>query len=292
MSSTIGFIGTGKMGSRIISRILQKYEVTGAYNRTKEKLNQFPSLRQYSTPALLAAENDIIFIMLTDDNACGEVIFGEDGVLSMIRPKSIIVNLSTVSHKFAVSCSSALSEHAVHYLDCPVLGSTVPAEQGKLTALVSGEEEIFNIVKGVIETFSSHVLFLGPAGNAIKGKLANNLLMATNFVVASEAILFLEKSGFKRETALDILLNGGGSSKALESKVDDIKSEDFIPQFTLNHIVKDIRYGEDLCNSTDFPILSMASALQIYNIAESMGLGNLDYSAVFKSLRLSLGMKK
>ncbi|MCW6168738.1 MAG: NAD(P)-dependent oxidoreductase [Thermoplasmatales archaeon] len=292
MSSNIGFVGTGKMGSRIISRILQKYEVTGAYNRTKEKLNQFPSLRQYQTPALLAAENDIIFIMLTDDNACGEVVFGEDGILSTIRPKSIIVNLSTVSYKFAVSCASALSEHAVHYLDCPVLGSIIPAEQGKLTALVSGEEDIFNIVKGVIETFSSHVLFLGPAGNAIKGKLANNLLMATNFVVASEAILFLEKSGFKREIALDILLNGGGSSKALESKVDDIKSEDFIPQFTLNHIVKDIRYGEELCNSANFPMLSMASALQIYNIAESMGLGNLDYSAVFKSFRLSLGVKK
>jgi 3-hydroxyisobutyrate dehydrogenase len=289
--SKIGFVGTGKMGSRILSRIMEKYNVEGVYNRTSDKLSQFNSLKHYGSPALLAVDCNIVFIMLTDDAACNEVIFGEDGLVNGLKPKSIIVNLSTVSYAFSVSCAQALSARSLYYLDCPVLGSVKPAEQGKLTALVSGDMDIFSIVKGVIESFSSHVIYLGQSGNAIKGKLVNNMVMATNFIVASEALLFLQKNGFSKDTALDILLNGGGSSRALESKVEDIKTEDFIPEFTLNHIVKDIRYGQEMYNSVNFPMLSMSSPLQLYNIAESVGLGNLDYSAAYKSLRIFLGIK-
>ncbi len=289
--SKIGFVGTGKMGSRILSRIMQKYDVAGVYNRTAEKLAQFNTLKHYENPSILGMDCNIVFLMLTDDAACNEIIFGEDGLVKGLHPKSIIVNLSTVSYTFSVAVSQALTQHSIYYLDCPVLGSIKYAEQGKLTALVSGDKDIFPIVKGVIESFSSTVIYLGQSGNAIKGKLVNNMVMATNFIVASEAILFLQKNGFSKEDALNILVNGGASSKALESKVDDIKTEDFIPEFTLNHIVKDIRYGEELSNLINFPVIAMSSPLQLYNLAESTGLGNLDYSAAYKSLRIFLGIK-
>lgn len=287
--SEIGFVGLGKMGLPILKRISSSYKVKLAYNRNREKAAGLDGIKIANEPFQVASGCEIIFVMLSDDSACEEVIFGDNGLSRTLKPQSLIVNLSTVSLDFSISASRRLSGNMCRYLDAPVLGSTGLAEAGKLTSLVSGAEQSYNAVSKIIESYSGKVFYLGNQGNAVKMKLVSNMVLAVNMAAIGEALLLSEKSGINKETALDIMENSGAESRVLKLKKDTILSETFDPAFLLKDMVKDLRYVSELSNSLSSPAVLGRSAEQFYLAAQSIGLGNLDFSAVVRTFRFLVG---
>lgn len=287
--SDIGFIGLGKMGLPILRAIMEKFEVKAVYNRTKSKADGLEGVRVVNDPFSVASSCNIIFVILSDDVACENVFFGEKGFGRTIRPRSLVVNLSTVSPEFSQYASLKFRELRCTYLEAPVLGSTGLAEARKLTSLVSGPENAFETVSGVLDTYSSKVFYLPQEGNAIKMKLITNLAMAVNLAAAGEALLMAEKAGIRKDMALDILENSGAESRIVKLKSEIIKEGTYEPEFLLKDMVKDLTYATNLSRSLASPIPMGANALQYYIAAMSIGLGNLDFSSVIRSFRFLIG---
>ena len=287
--SEIGFVGLGKMGQPILNRIRLRFKVKIVFNRNRGKAVGLEGVKLADEPFHVGAGCDIIFVMLSDDNACESVIFGEQGIVRTIRPQSILVNLSTVSHEFSLSAARRLQESMCSYLDAPVLGSVKLAEEGKLATLVSGPEKAYETVSKLIDSYSSNVFYLGTQGNAIKMKLISNAVMAVNLAAIGEALVMAEKSGIAKEKALDIINSSGGESRVSSLKKETILSETFDPSFTLKDMVKDLGYAEKLSQNLSSPLTLGTTALQFYLAAMSIGFGNLDFSSVVRAFRFMIG---
>ncbi len=287
--SEIGFLGLGKMGNPILKRISSKFKVKMAYNRNKGKTAALSGIRIADEPFQVGSSCEIIFVMLSDDQACESVIFGENGLTRTLKPQSIVVNLSTVSLDFSISASRRLAANMCRYVDAPVLGNTDMAENGRLTSLVSGPEQAYNSISKILEAYSEKIFYLGSQGNAVKMKLVSNLVLAVNMATIGEALLLSEKSGIKKELALDILEKSGGNSSILELKKETMLSETFEPTFSLKDMVKDLRYISELSSNLSSPAVLGNSAEQFYLAAQSIGLGNLDFSSVIRAFRFLVG---
>lgn len=287
--SELGFIGLGKIGLPILQGIMEKFEVKAVYNRTKARAEGLNGVKVMNDPFSVASSCNIIFVALSDDAACQEVFFGEKGIGKTIRPQSLVVNLSTVSPEFSQYAWAKFQELRCTYLEAPVLGSTALAREKKLVSLVSGPENAYKTVSGVIDSYSSKVYYMPQQGNATKMKLIANLAMAVNLAAAGEALLMAEKAGIGKETALDILDNSGAESRVLTLKTKTIKEGTYEPEFMLRDMVKDLTYAAGLSRSLASPMPMGANALQYYIAAMSIGLGNLDFSSVVRSFRFLVG---
>lgn len=287
--SEIGFVGLGKMGLPIMKRISSGFRVKMVYNRNRSRTENLQGVKIADEPFYVGTACDIIFVMLSDDAACESVIFGDNGIHRTIRPKSILVNLSTVSLEFTQSAARRLGQNMCRYIDAPVLGSIDAAESGKLVSLVSGDEDAYNTVSKIIETYSSETYHLGTSGNAVKMKLISSMVMAVNMAAIGEALVLSEKSGISREKAIDIISNSGGQSRVLSSKKETLLSETYEPFFTLKDMAKDLTYAADLSDKLMSPAVMGSAARQFYVAAMSIGIGSLDFSSVARVFRFMIG---
>ncbi len=285
----IGFIGLGRMGIPILSRVHSSSGVFGIYNRTRAKASLFPSIRSYDEPFQMGSACDVILLSLGGDDACESVMFGGKGLDKTLVPGTVVVNLGTVSLGFAQSASRRIAQRGGIYLDAPVIGSVDLALEGKLITLVSGDRESFSRVEPVLKSFSSDVIYLGVTGNAVKMVLINNLVSATNLAVASEAIVAAENAGISKETAMKVMLLGNAHSRVLEMKRKSLSDEQFIPGIELASMMRNLHYGMDMAEKTGTPMPLESAAFQYYLAALSIGLGRLDYSSVLRSFRFLSG---
>ena len=291
--SDIGFIGLGKMGRSILYNILKKYKVSGIYNRTGQKADEFAAigLKVFQYPFQVSSNCNIIFVIVTDSQASQEIISGKNGLLSHIIPGTIIVDMSTISLKASNENRAKIMEKSCTYVDCPVIGSVPFAQKGELTALFGGEKKAFDTVKPFLETFSKNIFYMGEGGNGLKMKLIHNLLLGENLAALSEALVFGDRLGMNREQVMDILSVSSAGSTVLGIKREPLLKEDFIPTFLLNHEIKDISYALDLARDSRISLPMGGLTSQMYASASSIGYGNLDMSAVIKAFRRINGEK-
>ncbi|WP_393971196.1 NAD(P)-dependent oxidoreductase [Oxyplasma meridianum] len=293
MTSDIGFIGLGKMGRPILYNILKKYKVTGIYNRTKQKADEFGALglKVFQYPFQVSSNCNIIFVIVTDSQASQEIISGKNGLLSHIIPGTIIVDMSTISLKASNENRANVMEKSCTYVDCPVIGSVSFAQNAELTALFGGEKKAFDTVKPFLEAFSKNIFYMGDGGNGIKMKLIHNMLLGENLAALSEALVFGDRLGMNREQMLDILSVSSAGSTVLGIKREPLLKEDFIPAFLLNHEIKDINYALEMAKDSRISLPLGGLTSQMYASASSIGYGNLDMSAVIKAFKRINGEK-
>ncbi|GGM68156.1 3-hydroxyisobutyrate dehydrogenase [Thermogymnomonas acidicola] len=284
----MGFIGLGKMGIHIASRINTKFHLTGVYNRTPEKAIAIDgeAVRVFRTPYDLAYYCDTIFVMVSDSQVSARVFDGPEGILGNLRQGQTVVNMSTVSLEETLRESEACASRGARYIDAPVIGSVPQAREGTLTMVAGGDQKAFEEVREVCSTFCSRIFYLGQVGNGIKAKLVNNSVMAINMAAVCEALALAERLGLSRSEMLDILSSGGADSRVLQMKRPYLLGEATEPQFLLSHMLKDSRYAMDLAASVNWPMPVTSVSSQMYASAASIGLGNLDFSSVLRAFRM------
>lgn len=287
--SDIGFAGLGRIGLPILNRIRSKFAVKAVYNRNRSKAEGLEGIRVVEEPFHLGTNCNIIFLALSDDAACESVIFGQNGIARTLRPRSLVVNLSTVSHQFAVSAIRRLQENMCSYLEAPVQGGTTMAAEGELTSFVSGPEEAYKTVSAVIDTYSSRVIQFKQPGTATKMNLISNMVAAVNLAAVGEAMVMAGKAGITPESAIEALENSSSASQVLSAKKETILSDAYETEFSLNDMAKSLGYSDELSRALNSPITMSSAASQFYTAAMSIGLGNLDFSSVMRAFRFMIG---
>ncbi|MBI2758354.1 MAG: NAD(P)-dependent oxidoreductase [Chloroflexi bacterium] len=290
----LGFVGLGVMGSRVVKRLLDTgHQVTG-YNRTKSKAQWLldAGMKWADTPRMVAENLDITFTMVTNTNALRNVMEGKEGLLAGISKGKIHVDMSTVSPVFSQELAKQIKAKGAAMLDSPVSGSVVTLEEGKLSIMVGGDAAVFEKVKPILLDIGPKVTHVGKNGLAVTMKIATNLSLAVQMLAFSEGVLLAEKSGIKRETAVEVLLNSVIASPMVKYRgpfVLDMPDEAWFDCYMMQ---KDMNLALELGRELQVPLPTTAVTNEFLSAARGMGLEKQDFAVMFDVLAKMSGVKR
>lgn len=283
MTTKIAFIGLGHMGSAMAARLLDAgYDLT-VWNRTAAKAGPLleRGARQADSPADAATGSDIVITMLTDTAALEQVLFGPGGVAEAIGPGHVLLEMSTVGRDEIRSVAERLPSHVV-LVDAPVRGSIPEATEGRLVVFVGADRTTFERVEPILRTLGTPSR-VGGLGSGAAMKLVVNSTLAAAMTAAGEAVALGDVLGLDRGTVLDVVANSpvGGVIKA---KRKAIENGIYPPSFKLSLARKDLQLVSEAAAEAALDLKVAPAALAWLDQAADAGLGDLDFSSVFKTI--------
>ncbi len=289
----LGFVGLGVMGSRVVKRLLAAGHSVSGYNRTKSKAQWLldAGLRWDDSPRSVAADSDIIFSMVTNTEALRSIVNGEDGILAGLSAGKVYIDMSTVSPVASREIAAQVASRGAQMLDAPVSGSVSTLEEGKLSIMVAGSPAAFEQVKPILQDIGPKVTYVGTNGLAVTMKIATNLSLAVQMLAFSEGVLLAEKSGIKRETAVEVLLNSVIASPMVKYRGPFVLQMPDEAWFNVNMMQKDMTLALELGRQLDVPLPTTAATNEMLTAARGLGLEEMDFAAVFQVLACLSGVK-
>jgi 3-hydroxyisobutyrate dehydrogenase-like beta-hydroxyacid dehydrogenase len=214
----VGFVGLGSQGGPMARRILEDDWPLMLYARRPETLDPFAGTGVAVAGSLseLGAGVSLLCVCVVDDAQVSEVVLGDGGALSAMRPGATIAVHSTIHPDTARELGAAAAERGVDFLDAPVSGGGQAAADGRLTVMVGGEHESFERWRPVFVSYGDPVVWLGPIGSGQVAKLVNNLLFTAELALAHDAVDLGRRLGLEPEGLTTALQHSSGRSYALE----------------------------------------------------------------------------
>ncbi len=282
MSDRVGFVGLGIMGKPMAGHLVKAgYEVT-VWNRTPSKAQEIvkAGARQGASPKDVASRSDVTITMVADTPDVRQVILGADGVIEGVRRGSVVVDMSTISPIATREIARALAEKGVDMLDAPVSGGEKGAIEATLSIMAGGKPEVFERVLPVFQTMGKNIVHIGDVGAGQVTKAANQLVLAMTLVGVAEALTLARKAGVDPAKVRAALLGGFAQSRVLELHGQRMLDSNWEPGFRTRLYHKDLGIVTETGRALGMPLLGGTLAAQLYQIAMSRGLGELDYSVL------------
>jgi 3-hydroxyisobutyrate dehydrogenase-like beta-hydroxyacid dehydrogenase len=284
--STIGFVGLGAMGSRLAGRLLDSdHEVYGT-NRTKTKAAPLieRGLRWRETPAEVASAADVVFSMVTDDDALEAIAGGPQGLLAGLEDGNVYVDMSTVSPRMSRQLAERVASLGAHMLDAPVSGSIPQAESGTLAIFVGGSEAAFATVEPLLGELGQAVTRIGANGQGLLIKLAVNISLAVQTLAFSEGLLLAERGGIDPRLAAEVMSTSSIGSPMLKLRVPLLLDLPEQAWFDVALMEKDIRLAREAAEELAIPLPSAAVADAMLARASELGYGHRDLASLHEVL--------
>lgn len=286
----LGYIGLGAMGGRMAERLIAKGHTVTGYNRTKSRAQWLieQGMRWADSPRAVSRAADVVFTMVTDSPALEAVAYGPDGLIAGLGPGKIWVEMSTVSPAVSRALAQQVRDTGAEMVDCPVSGSILTLQQGKLTMMVGGERSTFDKVHSLLLDIGPKATYVGGHGVAVSMKIALNLSIAVQLLAYSEGILLAEKSGIDRKTAVDVFTHSALASPMLQYRGNFVIELPDEAWFNCRMMQKDMSLALEMGKRLGVPLPSAAVANEFLTAARGIGLEEEDCAAVFNVLaRLS-----
>jgi len=280
----IGFIGIGLMGYPMAKNLLKSGYNLKAYNRSQDKavrLKEFGAEISVSIKDVVT-NSDTIITMLTDDNAV-EKVMSSNEFISNIKEGATVIDMSSVNPVLTIKYSKKLKEKKINYLDAPVSGGTVGAEEATLAIMIGGDEETFKNCYELLKKMGNPTL-VGPVSSGQISKLANQIIVGVTIGAVAEAITLCEKSGTNPNKMIEALSGGWADSKILQTHGKRMISKDFTPKGKTTTQLKDmtniVNAGKAV--ETHLPISSLIK--EMYKELVADGHGNTDHSSLYNAI--------
>ena len=287
IKASVAFLGLGTMGRGMAANLMKAGLPLTVWNRNRAKAE--PLARMGATvaasPAEAAKDAGVVVAMLSDDAASRAAWLGEHGALAAMPSGSIVVECSTLSPDWIGELHDAATHRDLRMAEAPVTGSRMQAESGQLIFLVGTDEDTMASISPVLQCMSKEILHLGPVGSGGQLKLINNFLCAVQVASFAEALVWMEQTGLRLETALDFLKRGAPGSGILSAMSERMTQRTYEVNFLLRLMAKDQRYAHAAASQMGVDASMASSALKLFEQAEEQGLGEKDMSAVVEVVR-------
>ena len=290
----LGFIGLGVMGGQMVSRLLDKgYTILG-YNRTQTKAQWLidKGMRWANSPRAVAEGSDITLAMVSNSAAIQAITEGPDGIVAGLGPGKVLIDMSTISPAASRDLAVRVRAKGAEMVDAPVSGSVITLQQGKLSVMVGGTAETFERVKPLLHDIGPKVTHVGGNGVALAMKIAVNLSLAVQMMAFSEGVLLAEKSGIKREVAVDVLTHSAVASPMIQYRGPFVLQQPEEAWFDVNMMQKDMLLAMELGRQLNVPVPTTAVTNEFLTAARGMGWEKLDFAVVFDVLARMAGVSK
>ncbi|KAL6338487.1 hypothetical protein AAG906_020583 [Vitis piasezkii] len=283
----VGFLGLGIMGKAMSINLIRSGFKLTVWNRTLSKCDELVELGASigETPAAVVKKCKYTIAMLSDPSVALSVVFDKDGVLEQICHGKGYIDMSTVDADTSSKISEAITSKGGSFLEAPVSGSKKPAEDGQLVILAAGEKALFDEAIPAFDIMGKKSFFLGQVGNGAKMKLVVNMIMGSMMNAFSEGLVLADRSGLNPHTLLDVLDLGGIANPMFRLKGPTMTQNSYSPAFPLKHQQKDMRLALALGDENAVSMPVAAAANEAFKKARSLGLGDLDFSAVYETVK-------
>ncbi|HEY7705043.1 MAG TPA: NAD(P)-dependent oxidoreductase [Acidimicrobiia bacterium] len=289
-------IGTGRMGAAMARRLAAAGFPLVTNNRTievAEELARELDAVAAATPGQAAGQADVVITSLADDVAAREVYLGGEGLVSGLRPGTVVLEMSTIDPLTVHEIGAAVDGTGAVMLDAPVSGSVSSVAGGTLTIMVGGDQAALERVKPVLLAMAAKVVPVGPRGAGSITKLAVNGLVHGLNVALSEALVLAEQAGVDRSIAYDVFASGAGGAPFVQYKRGAYEDPDGAAvAFSLDLVEKDLELITGLAHRVGMPMEQAETGLEIVRKAIAVGMGDRDLSAIAVYLRDQAGSFK
>ena len=281
---SIGFIGIGLMGFPMAKNLLKSGYNLKAYNRSQDKADR---LKEFGAEISLSVKDvvtnaDVVITMLTDDAAV-EKVMSSDEFISNIKEGATVIDMSSVNPVITKKYAEIIKEKNINYLDAPVSGGTIGAEEASLAIMVGGDEKTFKQCYDLLKILGNPTL-VGPVTSGQISKLANQIIVGVTIGAVAEAVTLCEKSGTNPSKMIEALSGGWADSKILQTHGKRMISKDFSPKGKTTTQLKDmtniINAGKAV--ETHLPISSLIK--EMYKDLVADGHGNTDHSSLYNAI--------
>ena len=284
MTKKIGFIGIGLMGLPMSKNLVKAgYNLT-VFNRSKNKAEPLKEFGAKISNTLKDAVDgsDIVITMLTDDTAVDEVMNNDDFTKNL-KSGAIVIDMSSVKPTTATKHGNNLKLKNINYLDAPVSGGTIGAEEASLAIMVGGEQNIFDDAFDILKKMGNPTL-VGPIGSGQVSKLANQIIVGLTIGAVAEAVTLCEKAGADPNKMIKALSGGWADSKVLQTHGKRMINKDFTPKGRTSVHLKDMNNILECSNNynTHLPISNLVK--EMYKSLVENGHGETDHSSLYKEI--------
>jgi 2-hydroxy-3-oxopropionate reductase len=280
----IGFIGTGLMGFPMAKNLLDKSLDLNVFSRTIEKAKPLEKFGAKISNSLSEAvkDVDIVITMLTDDDAV-EKVLSDQGFQENLKKGSTVVDMSSIKPKIAIKYGKLLKDKGINFLDAPVSGGTIGAEQATLAIMVGGDQKVFDQIKDVLKAMGNPTL-VGPIGSGQVSKLANQIIVGVTIGAVAEAITLCEKAGVDGNKFIKALAGGFADGKILQNHGKRMIDKDFSPKGKVSTHLKDMNNILECAGdfNTKLPISNLIK--DMFKSLVENGNDNDDHSALYKEI--------
>ena len=284
MTKKISFIGIGLMGFPMAKNILKAGYYLKVFNRSQNKAEALKEFGAQVTASINDAvkDSDVVITMLTDDTAINDVM-NSSNFLENLKSGATVIDMSSVKPTTATKHGENLNSKNINYLDAPVSGGTIGAEEASLAIMVGGEQNIFDEAFDILKTMGNPTL-VGPVGSGQISKLANQIIVGLTIGAVAEAITLCEKAGANPKKMIKALSGGWADSKILQTHGKRMIDKDFTPKGRTSVHLKDMSNILECANSfnTHLPISNLVK--EMYKTLVENGHGETDHSSLYKEI--------
>jgi 3-hydroxyisobutyrate dehydrogenase-like beta-hydroxyacid dehydrogenase len=265
MMKNIGLIGAGLMGHGIASNLLKKgYALTVLEHAGNQPLDVLlaAGARTATTPALLAQQSELIILCVTGSPQVEEVLLSKGGVLSALKPGTVVVDCSTAVPTSTERMAQAVVQAGGIFMDAPMTRTAKEAAEGRLNLLVGADADVLARCMPVLQCFAENIVHAGLVGAGHRMKLLHNYVSLGMATLLAEAAACAQRSGVAMETFVEVLAKGGGGGAALERMKPYLLAHDPSGlRFSVSNALKDISYYNTMANDIQADS-SIAAALK------------------------------
>ena len=280
----IAFIGTGLMCYPMAKNLINKKLNLKVFSRTLEKAKPLEKIGAIIANSLGEAvkDADIVITMLTDDEAVEKVLSDQE-FLNNLKNSSTVIDMSSIKPKIAIQYGNFLKDKNIHFLDAPVSGGTIGAEEGSLAIMVGGDQNVFNGAFDILKIMGNPTL-VGPIGSGQVSKLANQIIVGVTIGAVAEAITLCEKAGVDANKFIKALSGGFADGKILQNHGKRMIDKDFSPKGKVSTHLKDMNNILECASdfNTKLPISNLIQ--EMFKSLVDQGNDNDDHSALYKEI--------
>jgi 2-hydroxy-3-oxopropionate reductase len=220
--------------------------------------------------------------MLADDEAV-EIVLGDKEFLNNLKPSSTVIDMSSIKPKIAIQFGKILEEKGINFLDAPVSGGTIGAEDGSLAIMVGGEQKAFDFAFDTLKIMGNPTL-VGPIGSGQVSKLANQIIVGVTIGAVAEAITLCEKAGVDANKFIKALSGGFADGKILQNHGKRMIDKDFSPKGKVSTHLKDMNNILECAGDFDTKLPISSLIKEMFNSLVERGNDNDDHSALYKEI--------
>jgi 2-hydroxy-3-oxopropionate reductase len=288
----IGFIGLGVMGRPMAGHLIDAGH-TVHLNRVKDASQYLVDKggRAAASARAVAEASDVVILMLPDTPDVEAVLFGAEGVAAGLGKGKLVIDMSSISPVATKAFAARIEALVCDYLDAPVSGGEVGARNAALTIMVGGRPEAFERAKPLFEKMGKNITLVGGTGDGQTAKVANQIIVGLTIEAVAEALTFARKAGADPARVREALMGGFAASRILEVHGERMIKRTFDPGFRIRLHRKDLSLAIDAAKALDVALPNASATQQLMNAAIAMGDGDLDHSALIRTLEALAGDK-
>ena len=280
----IGFIGLGLMGSAMATQLINAGYSLCIHSRTKDKATALIALgATYASSPLQVADivkDGIIIVCVTDSKALEEVVSGDQGLLKKIAPNCLTIDMGTSCYELTQRLAEQARKKHAHYIDAPVSGGQIGAQQGTLSIMAGGSRTQLHKAQPLFDVMGQKTTHVGAIGCGQLAKSANQMIVGATLNIVAEALFLAQKNGADPAKVVQALGGGFADSKILQVHGKRMVEKNYTPGARATTQLKDLQQAQHLATLSKLRLPLNQASLSQWQAMVDAGFGPLDQAGI------------